>query len=141
MPGNSILTTSIHLQHTVQDLLFSPSTFGKYQQISESKAYINMLSLLLLQFVYTVKLINNNSLTKNDTKQVVKLHKLPETQLYLPNTEPACFGAMSCGLTRMPLLWKPQHATASAIQTRAPRYVLVYDIITRKNAVPNIVIV
>lgn len=36
----------------------------------------------------------------------------------IPNTDPACFGAMSCGFMRMPLPWKPQQATAQARQNR-----------------------
>lgn len=46
--------------------------------------------------------------------------KAQEDLFYLPNTEPAWCGAISCGLTSIPLLWKPQHATANAMKNKAP---------------------
>ena len=59
----------------------------------------------------------------------------------LPKTEPANCGAMSCGLTRMPLPWKPQQAMEAAIQKRAPSYDEVKDRRKRKNATPASAIV
>lgn len=56
---------------------------------------------------------------------LIKIHYMMYFHIYtsrkdcLPKTEPACEGAMSWGLTRIPLLWKPQHMTAIAISTRA----------------------
>jgi len=44
---------------------------------------------------------------------------------------------MSCGLTSIPLLWKPQQPTAAAIQNRAPSNVLVADSTKRKKAGPH----